>query len=108
MTSLNIKPKAQDVASTRGSFSVQSCPICNHDKLTYRFKFAENTVWNCQKCEGQFLSPQPSNEVLNALYDADYFLGGNTADAQALRQNMKKETSKLYLLTNQFKNGQTT
>jgi len=55
------------------------------------------TVMMCDQCGTQYLDPQPTDAKLSEIYSEDYFLGGNSEEAQAERHRMKTKTAMLML-----------
>jgi 2-polyprenyl-3-methyl-5-hydroxy-6-metoxy-1,4-benzoquinol methylase len=50
----------------------------------------------CAACKLEFLSPQPDDSVLSAIYVDGYFLGEQSHDAAGRRSQMKRATAALY------------
>lgn len=74
------------------------CPFCESTAVHFSFKMQdEYPVWDCEHCRSRFLNPQPSDEVLAQIYQANYFLGGDSPEAQAERLRMKQKTARLFL-----------
>lgn len=87
--------------------STPACTVCNNEDVTQRFRLNDAyPVWHCSQCASQFLHPQPDDEVLAAIYDADYFLGGDTEEARQKRMQMKQDTARLFLEQLQAYRGQ--
>jgi SAM-dependent methyltransferase len=51
----------------------------------------------CDACGLQFLDPQPSADVLAAIYSPAYFLGGSDPEASSSVSRVKRQTARMYL-----------
>jgi SAM-dependent methyltransferase len=51
----------------------------------------------CSQCAVEFLHPQPTPEVLNAIYSANYFLGDSEGIAQSEVFRQKHRTAEMYV-----------
>jgi len=73
------------------------CPVCSNSCLTTLFVKEEYPVRGCSQCGVRFLSPQPDDARLETIYDAEYFLGARSSDAERYVSRMKRATASLYL-----------
>lgn len=79
------------------SLERNDCPVCESRRLRYSFSHQGHRVVRCGDCGLMFMNPQPSDEELGAIYNADYFLGaGDDASREATR-TMKRATAREYL-----------
>ena len=79
------------------SFLRTDCPVCASRRLGYAFSHAGYRIARCTDCGVMFSNPQPTDEQLTEIYNADYFLGAGSADGQAATREMKRATARLYL-----------
>ena len=54
-------------------------------------------IHGCRVCGVEFAHPQPSDELLAAIYSHDYFLGSEDAAAAERVAELKRATARLYL-----------
>lgn len=73
------------------------CPICESRRLQYVFISHGYPVCRCKDCSFMFLNQQPSDEVLEEIYNEEYFLGEQTPEGKKAVSDMKRATAKLYL-----------
>jgi len=73
------------------------CPICESRRLQYVFISHGYPVFRCQDCSFMFLNQQPSDEVLEEIYNEEYFLGEHTPEEKKAVSDIKRATAKLYL-----------
>jgi len=73
------------------------CPICASRRLRYSFSHAGYRISRCADCAVMFSNPQPDDDELAAIYNADYFLGADTAEGRAATREMKRATARQYL-----------
>src|SRR5207247_2270934 len=73
------------------------CPVCGSRRIRYAFSHEEARVVQCPDCRLMFLNPQPSDADLAAIYNANYYLGGESEEARAATQTMKRATARDYL-----------
>jgi SAM-dependent methyltransferase len=73
------------------------CPICASRRLRYAFSHEGYRIARCADCAVMFSNPQPSDEDLTAIYNADYFLGADSAEGRAATREMKRATARQYL-----------
>ncbi len=75
----------------------KTCHVCGGARFYYLFSASDYRVVRCDDCGLMFLNPQPSDDELARIYNADYFLGSNTdKNTQAVRE-IKQATARLYL-----------
>ncbi len=73
------------------------CPVCGSRRICYAFSHEEARVVRCPDCRLMFLNPQPSDSDLAAIYNADYYLGGNSPEEKEATRAMKRATARDYL-----------
>ena len=78
-------------------FLLTCCPICESRRLQHVFISHGYQVCRCQDCSFMFLKQQPSDEVLEEIYNEEYFLGAQTPEGEKAVSDMKRATAKLYL-----------
>ena len=74
-----------------------ACDVCGAASVYPLFVRHSQQVWGCQGCGVRFLHPQPSDAVLQSIYTAGYFLGGDDADGRARTATLKARTASSYL-----------
>jgi SAM-dependent methyltransferase len=74
-----------------------SCAICRGPALRPLFERNGEQVWRCRACGVRFLHPQPSDAVLQSIYTAGYFFGGDDEDGRARTAEIKTGTAAAYL-----------
>jgi len=74
---------------------IMCCPLCQSRRLYYSFTKQGYRVERCKDCTFMLLNPQPRDEELAAIYNAQYFLG-SAQDRQRV-SDMKAATARLYL-----------
>ena len=79
--------------------NIQHCPVCGSGRIHYAFTKHGYALNECDKCSFLFFNPQPSDEVLAQIYDADYFLSCDSDRPAESRTELKKGTAELYLDT---------
>src|SRR4051812_30173343 len=85
------------ISSNPSQYKLKHCPICKNTIFENEFILQDFQVQSCKTCRLQLLNPQPSEEVLNAIYSAEYFLTGYSQAAVQLVSEMKQATAILYL-----------
>src|SRR5436190_16361582 len=73
------------------------CPACDGRHFVDRFVMQGYRLKRCEACGLLFLNPQPSPEILAAIYSPTYFLGGSDPDAALSVSRSKRQTAQLYL-----------
>jgi len=73
------------------------CPVCASRRLGYAFCHADYRIARCTDCGVMFSNPQPSDEQLSEIYNADYFLGAGSEEGRTATREMKRATARLYL-----------
>jgi SAM-dependent methyltransferase len=76
---------------------VSRCPMCSTSERIVLFVKDGYPVEQCRGCSLQFLSPQPDDNTLRTIYDADYFLGVRTPEAEARVAQIKQATAASYM-----------
>ena len=73
------------------------CVVCG--SLSQSLKFAVNTypLHVCTDCGVQFLHPQPDDQALNHIYNAEYFLHDRTSAGEQRIAALKTATAAVYL-----------
>ena len=74
-----------------------TCPLCNSKADSFSKLGPETNVLKCPVCGTQFIFPQPSDKMLDKIYNAQYFLAGDDPLAQERMWKLKRETAHLYL-----------
>ena len=77
--------------------SAKACHVCGGARFYYLFSAADYRVVRCDDCGLVFLNPQPSDDELARIYNADYFLGSNTGKSSQAVREIKQATASLYL-----------
>lgn len=77
--------------------AVKTCHVCRGPRVYYLFTSAEYRIVRCQDCGLVFVNPQPGDEELARIYDANYFLGSEERMTSQAVSAMKQATAKLYL-----------
>src|SRR5271169_305897 len=102
------KVLAKTVSTEKEKSFSQTCYVCDSDRIQYSFVRNGNTVFKCEDCNFIFLNPQPTDEALDQIYRAGYFLeDGSEEDVKSLAE-MKTSTAKAYLEQLIGYSGQTT
>jgi 2-polyprenyl-3-methyl-5-hydroxy-6-metoxy-1,4-benzoquinol methylase len=83
--------------SPNGRLPVKACHVCEGARIYYVFSASGYRVVRCDDCGLVFLNPQPSNEELTRIYDANYFLGSESDAGRQAVSEIKQATAKLYL-----------
>jgi 2-polyprenyl-3-methyl-5-hydroxy-6-metoxy-1,4-benzoquinol methylase len=73
------------------------CPVCASRRLGYAFSHAGYRIARCHDCAVMFTNPQPSDEQLTEIYNADYFLGAASEEGRHATREMKRATARQYL-----------
>src|SRR5205085_10614811 len=73
------------------------CPVCSSAQSKFKFVRAELRIHSCAQCASEFADPQPTDEVLASIYNANYFLGSDTEEGRAYAASLKRATAALYL-----------
>jgi 2-polyprenyl-3-methyl-5-hydroxy-6-metoxy-1,4-benzoquinol methylase len=77
--------------------SVKACHVCEGARVYYLFSTSGHRVVRCDDCGLVFLNPQPSDEELSQIYNAQYFLGSETKEGQRDASEIKQATAREYL-----------
>lgn len=73
------------------------CPICPGAPARRTFTKDSYPVYRCMSCACEFLEPQPNDQALSEIYDAEYFLGDHDEASDRRVAALKSATSALYL-----------
>jgi len=73
-----------------------TCNVCSSPKVHYRFSLGEFRIEECSNCRLMRLAPQPNDETLAGIYNADYFIGGDESSQTHVRE-LKSATAHEYL-----------
>ncbi len=76
---------------------VETCHVCQGARVYYLFSTSGYRVVRCDDCGLVFLNPQPSDDELARIYNADYFLGSDSEDGRQGVSEIKQATASLYL-----------
>jgi len=79
------------------SMEAAKCKLCSGTHLKALFMKESYSVVHCADCSLRFLDPVPDGKALSAIYNANYFLGEPTPDAEARVLALKRATAALYL-----------
>jgi glycosyltransferase involved in cell wall biosynthesis/2-polyprenyl-3-methyl-5-hydroxy-6-metoxy-1,4-benzoquinol methylase len=82
--------------STEGR-PVKLCHVCKGVRIYYLFSACGHRVVRCDDCGLAFLNPQPSDDELARIYDANYFLGSDSEAGSEAASELKQATAGLYL-----------
>ncbi|HAO79534.1 MAG TPA: hypothetical protein DCQ92_11275, partial [Verrucomicrobia subdivision 3 bacterium] len=77
--------------------AVKTCHVCKGARFYYLFSISDYRVVRCDDCGLMFLNPQPSDDELTRIYDANYFLGSDTETGRQAVSEIKQATARLYL-----------
>ena len=77
--------------------SAKTCHVCGGARFYYLFSAADYRLVRCDDCGLVFLNPQPSDDELARIYNADYFLGSNAEKSSQAVGVIKQATARLYL-----------
>jgi 2-polyprenyl-3-methyl-5-hydroxy-6-metoxy-1,4-benzoquinol methylase len=76
---------------------VKICHVCKGVRIYYLFSASGHRVVRCDDCGLVFLNPQPSDDELARIYDANYFLGSENEAGRKAVSELKQATANLYL-----------
>ena len=76
---------------------VKICHVCKGTRIHYLFSACGHRVVRCDDCGLVFLNPQPSDDELTRIYDANYFLGSDSEAGRDVVSKIKQATANLYL-----------
>lgn len=82
--------------STEGR-PVKICHVCKGMRVYYLFSACGHRVVRCDDCGLVFFNPQPSDDELARIYDANYFLGSDSEAGRNAVSEIKQATARLYL-----------
>jgi 2-polyprenyl-3-methyl-5-hydroxy-6-metoxy-1,4-benzoquinol methylase len=77
--------------------SVKTCHVCKGARFYYLFSISDYRVVRCDDCGLVFLNPQPSDDELAKIYQADYFLGSDSEEGRQAVSEIKQATARFYL-----------
>jgi 2-polyprenyl-3-methyl-5-hydroxy-6-metoxy-1,4-benzoquinol methylase len=69
------------------------------DRISFAFQRDGNSIHSCQRCDLEFLFPQPADDTLSSIYSSSYFLGSKDAESVQRQAALKRGTAKLYVDT---------
>jgi 2-polyprenyl-3-methyl-5-hydroxy-6-metoxy-1,4-benzoquinol methylase len=71
----------------------EGCPVCasRDTVIDSKITYGPAGLWHCHSCRSEFLSPQPTDERLAAIYSADYYEPWKVESPERLRR-MKELT----------------
>lgn len=84
-------------AALTDPFASVACPICGGTGQQYRFTRNDHAVFGCPRCESEYLYPQPTDDVLNAIYNEQYFFGEREFVEASAVAELKQATARSYL-----------
>ena len=76
---------------------IAACPICQSRRLHYAFSRNFRRMVRCAECGLMLVNPQPTDEELEAIYGAGYFLGDGDEGGADRVAAMKAATARRYL-----------
>jgi 2-polyprenyl-3-methyl-5-hydroxy-6-metoxy-1,4-benzoquinol methylase len=76
---------------------VKACHVCQSARVYYLLSTDDYRVVRCDDCGLVFLNPQPSDDELARIYNADYFLGSDSEEGRQAASEIKQATASLYL-----------
>jgi glycosyltransferase involved in cell wall biosynthesis/SAM-dependent methyltransferase len=76
---------------------VKMCHVCKGVRIYYLFSACGHRVVRCEDCGLVFFNPQPSDDELARIYDANYFLGSESEAGRNAVSEIKQATARLYL-----------
>jgi glycosyltransferase involved in cell wall biosynthesis/2-polyprenyl-3-methyl-5-hydroxy-6-metoxy-1,4-benzoquinol methylase len=76
---------------------VKICHVCKGARIHYLFSACGHRVVRCDDCGLVFSNPQPSDDELAGIYDANYFLGSESEAGRDTVSKIKQATANLYL-----------
>ena len=82
---------------TTKTYPVKACPVCQSPRIYYLFSVADYRLVRCADCGLVFLNPQPDDEELARIYNANYFLGSHSETGRQRASELKQATARLYL-----------
>ena len=78
-------------------YFLKKCPVCGNIKLYYLFSIDRYRLTQCDDCGLFMLNPQPSDEDINKIYGANYFIDIHNKAGQDHVEELKRATSINYL-----------
>jgi 2-polyprenyl-3-methyl-5-hydroxy-6-metoxy-1,4-benzoquinol methylase len=76
---------------------MNTCAICNENKVMEGFSFIHYTVCICKNCGFRWLQPQPTDTELSEIYSDQYFLDEGDVEITEKVNKLKSATADLYL-----------
>ena len=73
------------------------CVVCGSQRISYALSHGGYRIVRCADCGVMFTNPQPSDAELTAIYNSEYFLGGQDDAARQVMRTMKRATAREYL-----------
>ena len=76
-----------------------ACPACRRVEFISFLLFlaGKHPVYQCGNCGVEFVYPQPSDDELERIYSAQYFIGSENEAARKRAAALKRATAALYL-----------
>ncbi len=84
-------------SKSNAGHSLKLCHVCGGVRIYYLFSTCGHRVVRCDDCGLVFLNPQPSEDELARIYNADYFLGSDSESGRQAVSELKQATARLYL-----------
>jgi 2-polyprenyl-3-methyl-5-hydroxy-6-metoxy-1,4-benzoquinol methylase len=84
-------------ATASALLQTAACSICGSDLHRVLFERFGRNVVQCSGCGVQFLDPQPTDEDLERIYTAQYFLNERDSVSPEAVSRLKRATASLYL-----------
>jgi 2-polyprenyl-3-methyl-5-hydroxy-6-metoxy-1,4-benzoquinol methylase len=76
---------------------MDTCLICNENKVMEGFPFLRYMVFICNNCGFRWLHPQPTDTELAEIYSDQYFLDEGEVEITEIVNRLKRATAGLYL-----------
>lgn len=73
------------------------CPICSSSLIQKSHHVNSYPLIKCAGCGVEFLRPQPADEVLNSIYDENYFIGSESDEGLERARALKRATAQSYM-----------
>ncbi|MEI8396918.1 MAG: glycosyltransferase [Rhodospirillaceae bacterium] len=85
------------VAPGMATDKLETCPVCDFQNQQYLFLNQGTPIVKCGGCGLILRNPQPSDECLDSIYSASYFIGSDEASLRVETNRLKRLTGALYL-----------
>jgi glycosyltransferase involved in cell wall biosynthesis/2-polyprenyl-3-methyl-5-hydroxy-6-metoxy-1,4-benzoquinol methylase len=85
------------ISQSNEGHPVKNCHVCQGARIYYLFSACGHRVVRCDDCGLVFLNPQPGDDALARIYNANYFLGSDSEAGRNTAGKIKQATANLYL-----------